>query len=657
MYNLVLMAGTNGDPYPADSTDEPGPPGSGELFEPFDEYQRYEEPARDRGWSVVDVTPAYNQGGDGRGAAPGITPPPIPAAERRPVPGQNNSRGNTGLIAAIAVVALIAVLGALLLSWIAFSRSGDSNTTQIAANGVAGEQNETTNQIQQTMQSLGLGGVQVEQREDTIFLSGTVATEDERRIATSAASSLVGDLSLNTTQLAVAGAVDSTVSTDSTTPAGTVADSAPQDNPLQSELNRIIASRPIIFDTAQSSLTDKHQDILGSVAQSILKYDGTAVNIVGLADTDGSTESNREISLRRAENVRDALVALGVNRDQLTVEARGETGASGSKELGALERRVEFEAGPVPGASVAGGGSGETLRVGVVAPSARNDFAFTQSMVDALNVITAERGNVEVDITDNTFVPEDGVAAINNYASSGYDLIIVHSTQYQSVIEEVAKQYPDVAFAWGTSTETFGLSNLYAYSTASQEGGYVLGAVAGSISESGTVGVIGPLPVGDGAKYVNGFKLGAQTEANAEALVEFTDSFHEVDLARKAAENHIAAGADVLSGTSESFVGAVDAAETAGGVSWFGNQSNQSSVSPDIVVASQVYHWEVVLRPIVADIDQGNLNGRSLPLTLANNGLTVEFNPSYTGVSDEVRAKADEIANQIRSGQITVPTS
>ena len=61
----------------------------------------------------------------------------------------------------------------------------------------------------------------------------------------------------------------------------------------------------------------------------------------------------------------------------------------------------------------------EPLRIAVVAPSASNDLAFTQSIVDAVNVIVAENPGTEVAITDGTFIVEDAAAAIRGYAEEG----------------------------------------------------------------------------------------------------------------------------------------------------------------------------------------------------------------------------------------------
>jgi len=64
--------------------------------------------------------------------------------------------------------------------------------------------------------------------------------------------------------------------------------------------------------------------------------------------------------------------------------------------------------------------SAEGFRIAIVAPSASNDLAFTQSMVDAANTIEG----AEVSVTDGTFVVEDAAVAIRDYASDGFDLVL-----------------------------------------------------------------------------------------------------------------------------------------------------------------------------------------------------------------------------------------
>lgn len=301
----------------------------------------------------------------------------------------------------------------------------------------------------------------------------------------------------------------------------------------------------------------------------------------------------------------------------------------------------------------------EPFRVAVIMPSGINDAAFSQSMYDALLLIQSEMGadNFEIAYSENMFVIDDAAAAIRDYASQGYNLVIAHGSQYGSSLAEIAPEFPETSFAHGTTVDTMtdkGISNVFAYEARSEEGGYVNGVIAAKLSKSGVVGVIGPIETGDAKLYVEGFTAGAQaTNSDASVPAIWTGSFSDTSLAAQAAQTHIDAGADILTGTAQMVTGAIGIAKESG-VLWFGTQSNQTSLAPEIVVASQVYHWEVVLTQIIDSIKNGTLGGTAFAIDLANGGEVVEFNPGYA-VPQDVRDLADQTVKGIADGSITVP--
>lgn len=306
---------------------------------------------------------------------------------------------------------------------------------------------------------------------------------------------------------------------------------------------------------------------------------------------------------------------------------------------------VALLAAPLPVAAKA-------IKIAIVAPSASNDLAFTQSIVDGIAAVKKDRA-IELAVTDGTFVVEDAAAAIRDYARKGYDLVVAHGSQYGGSVEEIAKDYPKTAFAWGTSADTFGLPNVSAYEAASDEGGYVMGVMAAAMSKRGSIGVVGPIEVGDAKLYVDGFVAGAKAHnKKIRTNVNYIGSFSDVALAAEAGRALMAVGADVLTGTAQMTVGAIGAARSKG-VAWFGTQANQTELAPEIVVASQVYKWEVILRPILADFDKGVLGGKKYVVTLANGGLVLEFNDAYK-LPDEVKQAGLKALEGIKSGAIKI---
>jgi basic membrane lipoprotein Med (substrate-binding protein (PBP1-ABC) superfamily) len=293
----------------------------------------------------------------------------------------------------------------------------------------------------------------------------------------------------------------------------------------------------------------------------------------------------------------------------------------------------------------------EPLKVAIVAPSATNDLAFTQSMVDAVNSLK-DSENLDVAVSDNQFVVDDAANAIRTYASQGYDLVIAHGSQYGGSVQQIAPDFPDVSFAWGTAGDTFGLDNVYAYSASSDEGGYVMGTMAAAMSKSKVLGVIGPIEVGDAQLYVDGFKAGAAAaDSSVKTKVNYTGSFSDVGLAAEAARSFLAADADVMTGTAQMVVGAIGVCKD-NDIPWFGTQSNQTSLAPDVVVASQVYHWEVALKQMIDDIRAGTLGGQAFDINLKNEGEVIEYNDGFSLPSD-VKAKGDAAVAGIVDGSIS----
>ena len=306
-----------------------------------------------------------------------------------------------------------------------------------------------------------------------------------------------------------------------------------------------------------------------------------------------------------------------------------------------------------------GGGGGGTFRVAIVTPSAKNDLAFSQSIYDAMVKVQEAKGGpdkVEFVISENMFVVDDAGAAIRDYASQGYDLVIAHGSQYGSVLQEIAPDFPKVSFAWGTTVDTFvdkGINNVFAYEARSEQGGYVNGVLAATLTTSNIIGVVGPIETGDAKLYVDGFKAGvAATNSNARVTENWIGSFSDVALASEAAQTHIGAGADVMAGTAQMVVGAIGVAKD-NNVLWLGTQASQTSLAPEIVVANQIYDWSGVILEMMDLIDKGTLGGQAFEITLANEGLYIEYNPAFNLPAD-ARQLADQTVADIISGAIVV---
>jgi basic membrane lipoprotein Med (substrate-binding protein (PBP1-ABC) superfamily) len=299
----------------------------------------------------------------------------------------------------------------------------------------------------------------------------------------------------------------------------------------------------------------------------------------------------------------------------------------------------------------------EPFRIAVVMPSAITDMAFGQSMYGALKAVQKEMGGesaLKIAYSDNMFKVPDAAAAIRDYASQGFNVVIAHGSQYGSSVEAVAKDFPKTTFAFGTHVDTFGLPNVYSYTAAAEQGGFVNGVLAAKLTKSKVIGVTGPVEIGDAKTYISGFTQGvASVDPRIRVAKTWTGSFSNVALMAEAAKTHIAAGADVLTGSSQSVVGSIGAAKEKGKVLWFGTQQNQASLAPELVVACQQYDWTSVLKEIIKKNKAGKLGGDKYAAELKNGGLKIVYNPSFK-LPDAVKKAGDKAIKDITSGTIKV---
>ena len=299
---------------------------------------------------------------------------------------------------------------------------------------------------------------------------------------------------------------------------------------------------------------------------------------------------------------------------------------------------------------------GAPFRVAIVMPSSTTDIAWSQSMFDSLTAVQTEMGGedaLKIAYSEGMFRVTDASAAIRDYAAEGYDLVIAHGAQYGNSVFEVATDFTETSFAWGTSSDTGadrGINNVFAYGAVANEGGYVNGVVAAMLSENDVIGVIGPV-AGDAKLYIDGFVRGVtDVKPDAQVNVSYTGSFSDTTLAAEAAHVHIQAGADVLTGSAQQVVGAIGVANE-NGVAWLGTQSDQISLGPDVVVTNQIYNWSNVIADMIAKIEAGELGGTAYKLTFKNDGLRLEFNESIE-IDDEVKQAARAAIEDIKNGVV-----
>ena len=295
----------------------------------------------------------------------------------------------------------------------------------------------------------------------------------------------------------------------------------------------------------------------------------------------------------------------------------------------------------------------KVLKVALVAPSATNDLSWTQTMYSALASLKASQ-HLRLAVSANEYVTSDAANIIREYASQGYNLVIGHGGQYGSIIQQLAPKFPKVSFAWGAVSSTFDLPNVFAYEADANDGGYVQGYMAGMLSKSHVIGVIGPIATGDDMLYVDGFVAGVKAENKSNVIHPvYTGSYSDDSLMATAAKTDVSDGADVLSATTQSSVGALGIARS-DKLPFFASDWSEASLAPHTVVSSQVYNWQSVLVQMFAAIRGGKLGGATYVIDIGNGGETIEFNRGYK-LATPIKAEGEKLIREITDGALTPP--
>ncbi len=223
----------------------------------------------------------------------------------------------------------------------------------------------------------------------------------------------------------------------------------------------------------------------------------------------------------------------------------------------------------------------------------------------------------------------------------------------EEAVRRVAKDYPDIAFVFGSG---LGPSepNLSVFDNWIHEPAYLSGLLAGSLSESGKIGVVGGYPVPEVNRIVNAFIQGAQ-EANpdAEVLVTFLNSWFDPAAAKEAALAQVDAGADIL--FAERF-GVIEAAQEKGLLA-FGNMSDQNELAPETVVSGPVWDMNPTIQYIIKQVAGGTYTAQDLKdfSMMSKGGASLA--PLYTfeeSIDAEILTMVREREQQIMDGLFRV---
>jgi basic membrane protein A and related proteins len=267
------------------------------------------------------------------------------------------------------------------------------------------------------------------------------------------------------------------------------------------------------------------------------------------------------------------------------------------------------------------------------------------SRIDKALKAAQARGDIEYVFSENV-ANADYERVMRQYAEKGNTFIVGESFAVEAAARKVAKDYPKISFLMGSSGKPQE-PNFSVFDNYIQEPAYLSGLIAGAMSKSGKIGMVGGFPIPEVNRLMNAFMVGAkESNPKAEFTVTFINSWFDPPKAKEAAFAMIDKGADVM--YAERF-GVSDAAKERK-VLAIGNVINTQDKYPETVVASALWNMEPTIDAALKAVKAGNFKAADYGQYSMMKHKGSELSPLGTfegkvpkAVMDKVTARQKEI--------------
>jgi basic membrane lipoprotein Med (substrate-binding protein (PBP1-ABC) superfamily) len=275
--------------------------------------------------------------------------------------------------------------------------------------------------------------------------------------------------------------------------------------------------------------------------------------------------------------------------------------------------------------------------------------AWNSRLHEAL-LAAAEDGTIEY-VFSESVAGTDYARAMREYAEQGNVLIVGESYAVETEARQVAADYPDTAFLMGSSGGPSG-ENFGTFGTWNHEAAYLAGMLAAPLSQTGTFGAVGAIPIPEVNILINAFREGVKAvRPDATFLIGFIGTFFDPPKAREAGLAQIDAGADILFGER---IGTADAAKERGILS-IGSLIDYTPRYPETVFANAMWYFRPILDGAILDVEGGQPTGRDYSeySYMAMGGNDVVYVDSM--IPEDAIAAMEAVRETIQFGSFTVP--
>lgn len=264
------------------------------------------------------------------------------------------------------------------------------------------------------------------------------------------------------------------------------------------------------------------------------------------------------------------------------------------------------------------------------------------------------RGDIEYVFSENTS-NNDYERVMREYSEAGHDLIIGEVFAVEDAARQVARDYPDKAYLMGSSFKPMDdAPNFAVFDNYIQDASYLSGIIAGAMTKSKNIGMVGGFPIPEVNRLMHAFMAGAQEmQPDIKFQVAFIGSWFDPPKAKETAFAQIDAGADIM--YAERF-GVSDAAKEKG-ILAIGNVIDTQADYPDTVVASALWHFEPTLDTAISKVKAGEFKAEDYGVYsfMKEGGCSLAPLGTFEGkIPEDALKLVGEKEAAIKSGAFTV---
>jgi len=255
--------------------------------------------------------------------------------------------------------------------------------------------------------------------------------------------------------------------------------------------------------------------------------------------------------------------------------------------------------------------------------------------------------------------------AMRAFAERNYDLIIGVGFAQAPIMEQVAKDYPNIHFAIIDGVSN--LPNVASLVFKEHEGSYLVGMLAAKTSRTGTIGFLGGMDIGLIHRFEKGYEEGARAvNPNIRVIQNYvgvTDgAWNNPGKGKELSLAQIGKGADVIfTAAGNSGLGAFDAVEQQGMQNGrathfvIGVDSNQNMVKPGFVLTSMVKRVDNAVYNIVQEVYNHRFSPGLHVFGLDKDGVGYAMDENNKSlISAEAIEQTEEAKKKIIAGEIKV---